>query len=131
MFDGEGLMRPRTIADVVNFSESLRTFHDEVGAFLGAEGVMPLPGSPAAREIASRPDRSEQLLIERAADHLMAFAKALDEPAQTLALWTAARGALEVPWRLPRSRPGCSTRLSTSTRGCPGASAGGSRASTR
>jgi hypothetical protein len=99
-----GSSRPPIIEDVVQMKDSIRAFHDELSGLIGGRLVPVPPGSKAASELAINPDFLEPLhtaygqgifLIESAADHLMLFAKALDEPAQTLGIWTCARGVLE------------------------------------
>ena len=96
--------RPPSIENVVRMRESIRTFHDELSSLIGGRLFPVPPGSKAAAELAVHQDYHEPLhtaygqgisLIESAADHLMLFAKALDEPVQTLGLWTCARSVLE------------------------------------
>ena len=96
--------RELTNLDVLRMRDSLRVFHDELGALIGSNLWPTPPGSQAAAELASSPDCQEDLhtafsqgafLVESAADHLMLSAKALDEPVQTLAHLTCARGVLE------------------------------------
>src|SRR5262245_192141 len=84
--------------------DSLRVFHDELSELIGSPRLPAPTGSQAASELAASPDRTQELLtafnqgvllVESAADHLMLFAKGLDEPVQTLAHVTCARGVLE------------------------------------
>lgn len=92
-----------TIEDVLRMLRAIQSLHDEMGRILNALGHQPQPGSQAEAELSGfqEPEHIQDayiqanLLIEGAADHLMAFTKTVTEPAATIAPWTCVRGALE------------------------------------
>jgi hypothetical protein len=77
--------------------------HHKTGIILTAFGHDPMPGSIAAKELAT-PGGAEHLksaysqgslLIEAAADQLAAFVRGITQPVLAIAPWTNARGVLE------------------------------------
>lgn len=82
---------------------AVRQLHDRTADFLNAQGLTPAPESIAANELRTF-ERPESVvtaysqgtsLIEVATDHLIAFTKAVTEPATAVAPWTIARAVLE------------------------------------
>jgi len=77
--------------------------HNELGRFINAQQPQPSPNSRAAREwdhfphVESLKTAYSQggLLIEVAADQMIAFTKTVTEPAQTIAPWTCVRSLIE------------------------------------
>jgi hypothetical protein len=77
--------------------------HDHVGEFINRYKNQALPNSRADLELNnfSRPKSlttaysQGEILIEVAADHLMAITKLLNEPAQTIAPWSCMRALIE------------------------------------
>lgn len=92
-----------TVEDVLRMVLAIQNLHDETARILNTLGHPPQPGSQAEVELSSfqEPDCVQDtyiqanLLIEGAADHLIAFTKTVTEPAATIAPWTCVRGALE------------------------------------
>lgn len=92
-----------TLDDVSRMIRTLRDLHDGLGQFLTGCGHQPSSGSQAAAEFRTF-QRSESLetaysqagvLIEVAADQLMAFIRSVTEPVQTIAPWTCVRAIIE------------------------------------
>jgi len=92
-----------TVDDALKMMRTTSRLHDEVGQFLEQSGHRPRPGSQAATELSSfqRPGLVETafsqggILIEVAADQLMAFVRTVTEPVQTIAPWTCVRALIE------------------------------------
>jgi hypothetical protein len=92
-----------TYEQAIKAVRATQQLHDKTGAFFNSQGLEPKIDSLAVRELQTF-ERSESLwtaysqgnsLIELAADHLIAFTKAITEPAQSFAPWTMARAVLE------------------------------------
>lgn len=89
--------------DVVRMVQVLRDLHDETGAFSDEYGAKPDLNSLARQELSTFQDgelvktayAQGSLLIEVAADYLMAFTRIVKEPVQTIAPWTCVRGLIE------------------------------------
>jgi hypothetical protein len=96
-------MNPVTPDDVPLMVQVLRNLHDEIGRFLNEYGDQPSPNSLAAVELRTfqRPESltttysQGSILVEVAADQLMAFTKTVTEPVQTVAPWTCVRAVIE------------------------------------
>lgn len=96
-------MKDVTRDDVIRMVQTLRNLHDKAGAFLNEYREQPDSNSLAARELHTFQDQESVrtaysqggLLIEVAADHLMAFTRLATEPVQTIAPWTCVRGVIE------------------------------------
>lgn len=89
--------------NILHTVRALRDLHDEIGGFLNGYEHKPSPNSQAALELRTyqRPESlttaysGGSVLIEVAADQLIAFAKTVTEPVQTIAPWTCVRAVLE------------------------------------
>jgi hypothetical protein len=89
--------------DLLKIIKTVQRAHDETAKFFNAQGLLPLTNSLADEELQSFIDPEKVktaysqggLLIEAAADHLMAFSRVLKEPAQTIAPWTCVRAVIE------------------------------------
>lgn len=82
---------------------AIQQLMDKIGDFLDSQGLEPKADSLAAKELKTF-ERPKSLrtaygqgisLVEGAGDHLFSLAKALTEPAQSIAPWTLARAVLE------------------------------------
>ena len=89
--------------DITLLLQHICTLHDNVGEFVNRYQSQALPNSRADMELHSY-SRPESLitaycqggvLVEVAADQLMALTKTLTEPAQAMAPWTCVRAMLE------------------------------------
>jgi len=82
---------------------ALIDLHRDTGSFFDRSGVNPVKGSLADVELRASDLRpypefaysQGQLLVEAAADHLVALTRVIIEPIQTIAPWTLLRGILE------------------------------------
>ena len=89
--------------DAIHMVQRLVTLHNSVGLFFDSCADEASPGSQADKELLKFKRRESvisaygqgTMLIEVAADHLMAFTKTLSEPIQTIAPWTCVRAMLE------------------------------------
>lgn len=83
--------------------DAIPALHDHVAAYLNDHLGKPFPNAPAMAEIASFHDpeiirtaySQGSMLVEVAADHLMAFSKTLSGLVQTFAPWACVRAVLE------------------------------------
>jgi len=82
--------------------DALSALHDELGTFVGDNGVTCARGSVAEAEyrVADRDALHSayvqgHVLLEASADHTFALTRLLVEPVQTIAPWTCVRAALE------------------------------------
>ena len=92
-----------TLDDALRMLQAIRDFHDKTAEYLNGCRQEPLPTSQATQELNTF-ENSESLitaysqgsiLIEVAADQLMAFTRVLVEPVQTIAPWTCVRSVTE------------------------------------
>src|SRR5260221_205901 len=91
---------------------ALETLHDETGEIVNKHDNKPITGSPADLELKTPLPLASgillpsdfklttafmqaNILIESAADHLMAFRRALTEPVLTFSPWTCLRVVME------------------------------------
>lgn len=89
--------------DVIKVIQAIREYHDQVGQFLNDSGHLPAANSKGAQELSSfvRPESVSTalaqgtVLIEVAADNLMAFTKTVKEPIQSIAPWVCLRAVIE------------------------------------
>lgn len=96
-------MSEPTVEDILRMVEAVRSLHNETSRVLNALGREPMPGSQAEAELGSFQESEyvrdvyvqANILIECAADHLMAFTKTVTPPAATIAPWTSIRAVLE------------------------------------
>jgi hypothetical protein len=101
-----------SVVDLVNMVQSVVTFHDDIAHFINKYEYKALPNSKGDKEAHTDIvlDSSQTVsiesdvknaflqgtvLIEVAADQLMALSKTLTEPIQTIAPWTCLRAILE------------------------------------
>ena len=91
-------------ADIIRMRDALRVFQEELGGLIRSKLNPPPAGSQAAAELATSPDRAEEIgmaldhgvvLLESAAENLSLFAKRLDEPAEPIGCLLNVRGVLE------------------------------------
>jgi hypothetical protein len=100
-----GVFRMHNITrdDAIRMVQALHKLHDMVGRFLDGYAHRPSPNSQASIELNTfqRPESVVSaysqggILIDAAADQLMAFTKTVSEPAQTIAPWTCVRAVIE------------------------------------
>lgn len=89
--------------DAIQMVNTINKLHDGVGQFSNKRGFRPSPNSQAASEVTTfqRPESLTTaysqgiLLIEVAADHLMALTKTVSELVQTIAPWSCIRAFVE------------------------------------
>jgi hypothetical protein len=89
--------------DVARAVQTTRSLHHEVGQLMNDLGHEPSRASRAAMELRTFDHRGSvrtvyslgTMLLEVAADQLMAFAKTVTEPVQTIAPWTCVRAVIE------------------------------------
>lgn len=96
-------MESLTRDDALRIIQALRELHDRIGQFLNESGQRPSADSRAATELRTYqcPKSLEtaydqgSMLVEAAADQLMAFTRTVSEPTQTIAPWTCVRAVVE------------------------------------
>lgn len=96
-------MNQVTRDDVIRMVQAVEKLHDAVGQFSNECGLQPSPNSQAASELNTfqRPESLRtaysqgNILIEVAADQLIAFTKTVTEPVQTVAPWSCLRAIVE------------------------------------
>lgn len=89
--------------DAIRMVQTVSNLHDTVGQFLNSCGLQPSAKSQAASELNTfqRPESlttaysQGTILIEVAADQLMAFTKTVTQPIQTVAPWSCLRCFME------------------------------------
>jgi hypothetical protein len=89
--------------DVIRMNQALVQLHEESGCFLNECGHQPSQPSIATKELSAfrEPEfiktvyAQGTVLIEVAADHLVAFTRTITEPVQTMAPWTCVRAIIE------------------------------------
>lgn len=89
--------------EVIQITRALYYLHEESGRFLSECGCQPSETSTAVTELSvfQEPELVKtvyaqgNVLIEVAADHLMAFTRTIMEPVQTTAPWTCVRAIIE------------------------------------
>ncbi len=92
-----------TLDEAIRMVQALNSLHDDTGRFFNESGHQPSPNSQAALELRAfqRPESvitafsQGAVLIEVAADQLMAFTKIVTQPAQAIAPWTCTRALIE------------------------------------
>ncbi len=92
-----------TVEKAFRVVQAVRDLHDDTGKFLDQYGHRPSPNSKAFLELHSfqRPESlitaysQSGILIDVAADELIAFTKTVTEPAQSIAPWTCVRSIIE------------------------------------
>jgi len=89
--------------NAIRMVQTVNNMHDIVGQFVNSCGLQPSPKSQAASELNmfQRPESlttaysQGTILIEAAADQLMAFTKTVTQPVQTVAPWSCLRCFIE------------------------------------
>ena len=96
-------MNDPTLDEAISMMQVVNSLHDNTTRFFNESGHQPSPNSKAALELRTF-QRSESVvtafsqgavLIEVAADQLMAFSKTVTQPAQSIAPWTCTRAVIE------------------------------------
>src|SRR5512143_1723492 len=96
-------MNDPTLDDAIRMMQAVNSLHDNTGQFFNECGHRPSPNSQAASELLAFQRRESvatafsqgAVLIEVAADQLMAFIKTITQPAQSIAPWTCTRALIE------------------------------------
>jgi hypothetical protein len=96
-------MNPLSRDDVIRVVQAIRKYHDQVGQFLKDSGHLPAADSKGLQELNSfvHPESVSTafsqgtILIEVAADNLMAFTKTVAAPIQSIAPWVCVRAVIE------------------------------------
>ncbi len=93
----------RSPENIRNVPVALEAFIDESTEIINKYSLNPLPGSKAAQELANFPEKDllvdvysrGTLCFESAADHFMAYATTLKEPAKCMSPFTCVRSVME------------------------------------
>lgn len=96
-------MNDPTLDEAISMVQAVNSLHDNTASFFNESGHQPSPNSKAALELRTfqRPESvatafsQGAVLIEVAADQLMAFIKTVSQPAQSIAPWTCTRALIE------------------------------------